>query len=379
MSENKNIVIDNGSGVIKAGFSGDNQPSVKFPSIVGVPRSEKQMVGVESKSEYIGDEAQKMRGVLNLKYPIESGIINEWDLMEKVWDYCFSNELRVDPTEHKVMLTEAPNNPKTNREKMTQLMFETFQVQGLYVAIQAVLSLYSNGRTTGMVVDSGDGVTHTIPVFEGFSIPHAVKKNFIAGRAITDHMVALLNAENISETSSGQSAWRQIVGKIKEELCYVAMDFEAEKAKAAESSACQKQYELPDGQTITVNSARFCAPEALFQPGLIKEGDEVHGMHTMGHATIQECDVDIRKDLYGNVILSGGTTMYEGLPDRLEKEIDALCPQQNMVKIIASKDRYYSVWTGGSTLSSLSTFESQWITKDEYEENGAEIVHRKCV
>jgi len=130
---------------------------------------------------------------------------------------------------------------------------------------------------------------------------------------------------------------------------------------------------------ITVNSARFCAPEALFQPGLIKEGDEVHGMHTMGHGTIQECDVDIRKDLYQNVILSGGTTLYEGLPDRLEKEIDALCPQQNMVKIIASKDRYYSVWTGGSTLSSLATVESQWITKDEYEENGAEIVHRKCV
>ena len=207
MSDNKNIVIDNGSGVIKAGFSGDNQPSVKFPSIVGVPRSDKQMVGVESKSEYIGDEAQKMRGVLNLKYPIESGIINEWDLMEKVWDYCFSNELRCDPTEHKVMLTEAPNNPKSNREKMTQLMFETFQVQGLYVAIQAVLSLYSNGRTTGMVVDSGDGVTHTIPVFEGFTIPHAVKKNFIAGRAITSHMVNLLNAENISDTTSGQSAW----------------------------------------------------------------------------------------------------------------------------------------------------------------------------
>ena len=130
---------------------------------------------------------------------------------------------------------------------------------------------------------------------------------------------------------------------------------------------------------ITVNSARFSAPEALFNPGLIKEGDEVHGMHTMAHGTVQECDVDIRKDLYQNVILSGGTTLYEGLPDRLEKEIDALCPQQNMVKIIASKDRYYSVWTGGSTLSSLSTFESQWITKDEYEENGAEIVHRKCV
>merc|ERR1719409_2692770 len=276
----KPIVIDNGSGVLKAGFSGDNQPSVKFPSIVGYPRTDKQMVGVESKDEYIGDEAQKMRGVLNIKYPIESGIVTEWGQMEKVWDYCFSNELRVDPSEHKVMLTEAPGNPKANREKMTSLMFETFQVQGLYVAIQAVLSLYSNGRTTGLVVDSGDGVTHTVPVFEGFSIPHAVKKNYIAGRAITDHLVNLLNADGISE-SGGKSAWAQIVRGIKEKCCFVSLDPSADKAKAAESSELQMNYELPDGQTVMVNAPRFMGPEALFDPGLIKEGDETAGMHTM--------------------------------------------------------------------------------------------------
>ena len=335
------------------------------------------MVGVESKSEYIGDEAQKMRGVLKLTYPITSGIVSDWELMEKVWEYCFSNELRVDPTEHKILLTEAPMNPKANREKMTQLMFETFQVEGLYVAIQAVLSLYSNGRTTGMVCDSGDGVTHTVPVYEGYSIPHAVKKNYIAGRAITDHMVNLLTSDGITE-QGGVSAWRQIVRKIKEELCFVSLDPEADKAKSAESTELAKQYELPDGQTVSVNAPRFMGPEALFNPGLIKEGDEVPGMHTMTYESINECDIDVRKDLYSNVILSGGTTLYEGLPDRLEKELDSMCPQKNVVKIIASADRYYSVWTGGSTLCSLSTFTSQWITKEEYEENGAEIIHRKC-
>jgi len=374
----KPIVIDNGSGVIKAGFSGDNQPCVQFPSIVGVPRSDKQLIGVENKSEYIGDEAQKMRGVLNLHYPIESGIVTSWDRMEKVWEYCFTNELRVDPTEHNVMLTEAPKNPKANREKMTTLMFETFQVRGLYVAIQAVLSLYSNGRTTGMVCDSGDGVTHTVPVFEGFSIPHAVEKNYIAGRRITEHLTELLSRDGISE-QGGKSAWKQIVRRIKEQLCYVALDPKAEEAKAKESSAMQKIYELPDGQTVSVNTPRFMAPEALFNPGLIIEGDETLGMHQMCHKTITECDVDIRTDLYENVILSGGTTLYDGLSDRLSYELDKLAPQSGKVKIIASADRYYSVWTGGSTLSSLSTFESQWITKEEYEENGAEIVHRKCV
>ena len=374
----KPIVIDNGSGVIKAGFSGDNAPSVKFPSIVGVPRTDKQMVGVESKSEYIGDEAQKMRGVLKLSYPIESGIVTSWDQMEKVWEYCFTNELRVDPSEHKVLLTEAPRNPKANREKMTQLMFETFQVQGLYVAIQAVLSLYSNGRTTGLVCDSGDGVTHTVPVYEGFSIPHAVKKNFIAGRAITDHLVNLLQADNISETG-GKSAWQQIVRGIKEECCFVSLNPEDDKKKAGESTEIQKNFELPDGQVVSVNTPRFMAPEALFDPGLIKEGDEALGMHQMCAESIKECDLDIRTELYGNLILSGGTTLYTGLPDRLEQEVDKLAPKGGMVKIIAGQDRYYSVWTGGSTLSSLSTFESQWITKEEYEENGAEIVHRKCV
>lgn len=159
----------------------------------------------------------------------------------------------------------------------------------------------------------------------------------------------------------------------------MSLDPAADKVKAAESTELQKMYELPDGQTVAINAPRFMAPEALFFPDLIKEGDEVEGMHKMTFSSCQECDIDIRKDLYSNVILSGGTTLYQGLPDRLEKELDAMCPQQNMVKIIASQDRYYSVWTGGSTLSSLSTFESQWITKDEYEENGAEIVHRKCV
>ena len=136
---------------------------------------------------------------------------------------------------------------------------------------------------------------------------------------------------------------------------------------------------MPDGSTVAVNSPRFLAPEGLFFPDLIKEGDETEGMHKMAYNSVMECDIDVRKELYGNTILSGGTTLYEGLPDRLEKELDAMCPMQNTVKIIASADRYYSVWCGGSTLSSLATFESQWITKEEFEENGAEIVHRKCV
>jgi actin len=166
---------------------------------------------------------------------------------------------------------------------------------------------------------------------------------------------------------------------MKEDLCYIALNPEEEKNKASSSTQIQKTFELPDGATVNVNTPRFMAPEALFNPDLIKEGDETLGMHKLCFKSITDCDLDVRKDLYENIILSGGSTMYDGLPDRVESEVDKMCPQQGVVKVIATKDRYYSVWTGGSTLSSLSTFESQWITKEEYEENGAEIVHRKCV
>lgn len=375
MSEDgqKPIVVDNGSGMVKAGYGGEDAPCAVFSSIIGRPKNNAGMIGGDSKEVFIGEEAQQKRGVLKLSYPIEHGIVKDWDDMKLIWKHTFFNELRDEPSEHPILLTEAPLNPKVNREQMCKIMFEEYDVPALYIQIQAVLSLYAAGRTTGVVVDSGDGVTHTVPIFEGFQIPHAIDKIMMAGRDMTNWMVKILKDSGYYLDSAAE---REVVKDIKEKLAYVADDYEAE-CKKAEGGECNADYTLPDGNIVTIGKQRFQCPELLFNPSL--DGKEFDGIHKLTFNTIANCDLDVRKDLYQNIILSGGTTMFEKLGERLYKEMKELAPAAMRVKVISSPDRKYMVWKGGATLSTLGSFKSMWITKAEYEEVGEAIVHKKCI
>ena len=366
----QNIIIDNGTSYCKAGLSGEEGPRAVFPSYVGYPKYSSGMKRGDEKEFFVGADAESKRGVLKINYPIEKGVINNWMDMEKIWENIFTNELRVAPEEYNVMLTEPPNNPKENREKMAQIMFETFNVPRLYFANQAVLALYSYGKYSGIVIDSGEDLSYFVPIFDGFYLSHAVIQLDLAGRDLTKFMMKLLNEAGYRFSTSYD---KEAAKSIKEKACYVAPDFE-EEFKCSEPF----DYELLDGTHVIVKDQRFRCPEALFKPSMIGK-DEI-GFSQTCYDSIQKCDIDIKRYMYNSIILSGGNTMFNGFSERLTKEIRMLAPEsmKEEIRVCESYDRRFAVWAGGSILSSISTFESSWITKNEYEENGATIVHRKC-
>jgi len=307
-----------------------------------------------------------------MKFPVENGIVTGWDDAEKIWHNTFYNELRVQPEEQPVIIIEALRNPKANREKTVQIMFETFNVPALYLTTANTLAMYAAGRTTGLAVDFGFESCRVAPVYEGLVIRDAVTTLSVGGGDIKQYLQKLLNERGYSFTTSSES---EIVRDIKEQLAFVAESGDIN--ETINPSNCMGTYELPDGQTFDLDLERCRCAEILFRPGIL--GKEEDGIHKCIYDAIMKCDVDIRQDLYENIVIFGGTSLLNGLEERLLKEITALAPASVKPKIIAIPERHYAAFIGASILSSMSTFQDLWITKDEYDETGPSIVHRKCI
>ncbi|RXM95466.1 Alpha-centractin [Acipenser ruthenus] len=292
------------------------------------------MAGALEGDLFIGPKAEEHRGLLTIRYPMEHGIVKDWNDMERIWQYVYSkDQLQTFSEEHPVLLTEAPLNPRKNRERAAEVFFETFNVPALFISMQAVLSLYATGRTTGVVLDSGDGVTHAVPIYEGFAMPHSIMRIDIAGRDVSRY----LRKEGYDFHTSSEF---EIVKTIKERACFLSINPQKDEALDTE----KVQYTLPDGSTIEIGPARFRAPELLFRPDLV--GEECEGIHEVLVFAIQKSDLDLRRTLFSNIIS-------------------------------APQERLYSTWIGGSILASLDTFKKMWVSKKEYEEDGARAIHRK--
>jgi actin-related protein 2 len=380
----KIIVCDNGTGFVKCGYagsSGSNFPLHTFPSLVGRPiiRAAQRIDDIEVKDLMVGEEASKLRSLLDISYPMENGIVRNWDEMCHVWDYTFYNKMNLDPSNCKILLTEPPMNPLSNRKKMFEMMFEKYGFHSSYIAIQAVLTLYAQGLLTGVVVDSGDGVTHICPVYEGYALPHLTRRLDIAGRDITRYLIKLLLLRGYA---FNHTADFETVRMLKEKMCYSAYNVEQEQRLATETTYLTETYTLPDGRIIKLGGERFEAPEALFQPHLINV--EGQGIAELLFSTIQAADMDIRSELYKHIVLSGGSTMYPGLPSRLEREIKQLYLERVLkgdveklqkfkIRIEDPPRRKDMVFIGGAVLADVMRDKPGfWLTKEKYHEMGIE-------
>ncbi|MFX0095776.1 MAG: actin, cytoplasmic 2 [Candidatus Hodarchaeota archaeon] len=359
--------MDNGSRLTKAGYAGESRPRWFFPTLIGYPRYRSIMTDVDhyNRDYYVGEEAQQLRGVLNIVHPVECGLVVNWDAMTKVWSEFFERYFQINPSEHPILLTEPPLNPARNREKMVETLFETFNVPAMFVSMSAGLSFYASGRTTGLVVDMGEDVTHIVPIHNSVPITQAISRFDIGGGDITDYFRRLHLQRGYTW---GHGSVFEIVRDMKERLCYVALDPENELETDQE-----EQYILPDGETITAGTERFLAPEAYFNPPAMGR-DELALPEAINNA-IQQCDLDIRPVLYQNIVLSGGSSLFPGLMERLHKEFTTMLPKNLKIQVITLQEGQYGAWIGGSLLSSSIASKQLWITREDYKKKGVSVIN----
>lgn len=362
--EARTIVIDNGSETTRIGYAGDITPTSILPSVVGKPKFIYQIGTDAEKDIFIGDDAISKSQSLAITRPLEFCEIVNWDDLETIWNQIFYKILQVDPKGRDILLTKSSIST-TSSEKAGEIMFETFDVRGLFVGVQETLALYGSGRTTGIVIDSGLDVTRVVPVYAGTALKHAQQSSKIGGRTLNEYLKKILSERCCDIDDTNQ------IRCIKEKMCYVAYEFNSEMTKSQTTSDIDASYE-----SITLSSERFRCPELLFRPHF--NGFECDGVDEMVSNAVEKCDSDLHADLLGNVILSGGSMMFSGMSERLEKGLRKQVPAEVTVKVSGKDDRTFSVWCGGSVLATMAAFPQMLVTKDEYTEVGKQVMDIKC-
>jgi actin-related protein 3 len=397
------VVLDNGTGYTKMGYAGNYEPNYIVPTVISVIAESKvknKKGNIPDLDYFIGAEGVEKRDDYDIDYPIRHGIVDNWDNMERYWARCIYQYMCCDPEEHFMLLTEPPMNSPENREYTAEIMFETFNVPGLYIAVQAVLALCASllnksdasgktGGVTGTVIDSGDGVTHVIPVFEGYPIGSCIKHIPLAGRDVTNFLVQMFRDRG--EKIPPEAAL-DVARKIKEAYCYVCPDLVKEYLKydtdpekfrtyKGKTKKTNKEY------TVDIGYERFLGPEIFFSPEIFSP-DWTEPLPNLVDATIQNCPIDTRRGLFKYITLSGGTTMFKRFTKRLERDIKrktkaryeytkAKYPNMDVkpteVNVITHPFQRFAVWFGGSMLASQAEFVSFFHTKAEYEEKGPSI------
>ncbi|KAK6202748.1 actin-related protein [Scheffersomyces amazonensis] len=403
------VVMDNGTGLTKLGFAGNDSPSYVFPTAISTSTASKTgrggsggrsnnlstKRGLEDLDFFIGDEAIHAATGPNysLSYPIKHGQIEDWDHMERFWESSIFKYLRCEPEDHYFLLTEPPLNPPENRESTAEIMFESFNCAGLYIAVQAVLALAASWTSpkvqdrslSGTVIDSGDGVTHVIPVAEGYVIGTAIKNIPLAGRDITLFIQQLLRDRGEPDTSL------QTAERIKQQFCYVCPDIVQEFNKFdqyPQEKFAQYIVEYAERKAkVDVGYERFLAPEIFFNPEICSS-DYLTPLPTVVDQVIKASPIDVRKKLYKNIVLSGGSTMFKDFGKRLQRDLKSIVNERIHlseklsgtqstgvdVQVISHKKQRYAVWFGGSLLAQTSEFKSYCYTKSDYDEYGPSIV-----
>ncbi|KAB5587221.1 hypothetical protein PHYPO_G00010600 [Pangasianodon hypophthalmus] len=405
-------VIDYGTGYTKIGYAGNTEPQFIMPSCIAIretagvgDQAQRRLVkGVDDLDFFIGDEALDKPNYAT-KWPIRHGIIEDWDLMEKFMEQVIFKYLRAEPEDHNFLVTEPPLNTPENREYLAEIMFETFNIPGLYIAVQAVLALAASWTSrqvgertlTGIVIDSGDGVTHVIPVAEGYVIGSCIKHIPIAGRDITYFIQQLLREREVGIPPE-QSL--ETAKAVKERYCYICPDIVKEFTKYdTDPGKWIKKYKGINAISkneflIDVGYERFLGPEIFFHPEFANP-DFVEPISDVVDEVIQSCPIDVRRPLYKNIVLSGGSTMFRDFGRRLQRDlkrvVDArlrlseelsggrIKPKPIEVQVITHHMQRYAVWFGGSMLASTPEFSQVCHTKKDYEEHGPSICRHNPV